>query len=183
MAEQTKYDKVMKWGKNNPFVIVIIILSSLAGVIVTFSGAYNTITGNNEVNVAGVNYNKDEVKTRIFATLKSYSNDVNNRKFDAYKYFTNKIERFYKMYDTSPKKINEYVNGAFYKEFQNPTMYFDEKTLSVAEKGNGEYEAIVIMYSTYYKVSERKQYNDFRTKTVLGFDNDFRIKYFRQFYD
>jgi hypothetical protein len=126
---------------------------------------------------------KDERNDKILATLQAYSTDVNQGTFDAYKYFTPKVERFYQMFDTSPKKINDYVNGLFYKQFQNATMNFDNNTLSVTEKENGEYEALIIMYSTYFNVKEKRQYTNHRTRTELRFDSNFHIKYFRQFFD
>lgn len=143
----------------------------------TFLLAYfGGLFGNNELS-------NEERNAKIFATLVEYSTDVNEKKFDAYKYFTPKIERFYQMFDTSPKKINDYVNGLFYKQFKNSTMRFDESTLSVRGIDNGEFEATVIMYATYFNVKEKKQYTDYRTKTELRFDSNFRIKYFRQLFD
>ena len=126
---------------------------------------------------------KEARNEKIIATLEAYSNGINKKTFDAYKYFTPKIERFYQMFNTSPKKINDHVNGLFYKQFQNPKMRFDGTTLSVKEIDNGEFEASVIMYSTYYKVQEKKQYTDYRTRMELRFDNNFHIKYLRQFFD
>lgn len=182
--EDTKYDKVIRWGKNNTVIVALSILILVVGAIGTLYGVYSTFSkGGKEISSAGINYNKDEVKGKICTTLKAYSEGVNKKKFDAYKYFTPKIERFYTMIETSPKKINDYVNGDYNKEFQNSTMYFDESTLSVEEMVNGEFKALVIMYSTYYNAKKKKQYTNFRTKTELRFDNDFRIKYFRQFFD
>lgn len=154
-------------------VITGVMVTLVSGVIIA---NYSGFFGNEEPS-------KEERNKKIFATLVAYSKDVNEKNFDAYKYFTPKVERFYQMFDTSPKKINDYVNGLFYKQFQNSTMRFDESTLSVRGIDNGEYEASVIMYSTYYKAKEKKQYTDYRSKTELRFDSNFRIKYFRQLYD
>jgi hypothetical protein len=87
------------------------------------------------------------------------------------------------MTDTSPKKINDYVNGEFYADYQNASSRFDESTLIVNEIDNQEYSVNIIMYSTYYQAKAKKQYNNLRTKTEVRFDTDFHIKYFRQLYD
>lgn len=125
---------------------------------------------------------KEERNKKIFKTLEAYSADLNKKAFDAYKYFTPKVERFFQMFDTSPKKINDYVNGSFYDQFQNASTRFEEGTLIVNEIDEG-FQVIVIAYSTYYDAAKKKQFTNFRTKTELKFDNDFRIKYFRQFFD
>lgn len=106
----------------------------------------------------------------------------NKQKFDAYKYFTPNVERFFMMKSTSPKKINKYVNGSYHQEFQNSSTHFDEATLSYSEN-DGEFKATIISYSTYFKVKEMKQYNDFRTRVELKFDKDYRINFLREFYD
>ncbi len=152
--------------------IVIGVLVALISTIII--AKTNAIFGSEETS-------KEEQKKKIFTTLIAYSDGINKKKFDAYKYFTPKIERFYQMFNASPKKVNDYVNGLFYQQFQNPTMWFDENTLTVKEINNGEFEASVIMYSTYYKLKEKKQYNDYRTRMELRLDNNFHIKYFRQF--
>jgi hypothetical protein len=126
---------------------------------------------------------KEERNKKVFSTLYNYSEDLNNNTFDAYKYFTPRVERFFQMLDTSPKKINDYVNGLFRKQFKNARSHFDENTLCVKEIDGNEYEAEVIMYSTYYNVHKKKQYANYRTKLLVRFDNNFRIKYFRQYFD
>jgi len=154
-----------------------IITTVITGVLTTILVAW--LTGH----IGTKELSKEEIAKKISLTLDEYSAGVNTHSFDAYKYFSPRVERFYQMFDTSPKKINDYVNGMFYKQFKNAIMYFDSSTLSVEKTETGEYKALVIMYSDYFDVQKKKQFFNYRTRTELRFDDDFRIKYFRQFYD
>lgn len=156
-------------NSRNAFIILILIILLLG---LYFSNILEFSSG-------GIS--KEDRNKRIYATLKNYSDDLNSRHFDAYKYFSPKVDRFFIMHETRPKEINEYVNGLYYKQFQNPTGSFDEKTLTVKELGNNEYEATIIQYGTFYKTAEKKQYTNLRTRTELKFDENFRIKYLRSF--
>ncbi|HLG39012.1 MAG TPA: hypothetical protein VI461_05050, partial [Chitinophagaceae bacterium] len=100
----------------------------------------------------------EEVKTGVLQTLKSYSEDLNRNSFDAHRHFSHNVERFYQMLKTTPGKINETVNGLFYEQFRNPSMTFDESTLTVISSNDLEHYISIIMYSDYFKVEEKKQY-------------------------
>lgn len=156
----------------------------VAGAYSTLVGAFNTLPKSiKEVHASGTNYNKEDRNKRIVATLEAYTNDLNNNKFDAYKYFSSEVELFFTMTNTRPKEINKYVNGLFREQFKDAISRFDKTTMMVKEIDNSELDVTIIMYSTYYNVKKKKQYIDFRTRTELKFDADFRIKYFRQFFD
>lgn len=133
---------------------------------------------------AGISsYLRDAKDKKIIAVLNTYAEGLNKNEFDAYKYFSPRVSRFYKMLNTNPQKINEYVHGLYLKQYKNNTMYFDESTMSAEKTESGEYKVSVIMYSTGFDVIKQKQFDDLRTRIELTFDNNFRIKFFRQFYD
>lgn len=154
-----------------------IISTVITGVLTTLLVAW--LTGH----LGEKELSKSEVKSKIALTLEEYSNGVNSNTFDAYKYFSPRVDRFFQMFDTSPQKINDYVNGLFYKQFKNAVMRFDNSTLSIEKMETGEYKAMVIMYSDYFDTKKKKQFSNYRTRVELRFDDNIRIKYFRQFYD
>lgn len=126
---------------------------------------------------------RDAKDKKIITVLNEFATELNGSKFDAYKYFSPRVERFYTMIKTNPKAINNYVNGLYREQYKNSSAYFDESTLSTEIKENGDYEASIIMYGTYFEVAKGVQVDDQRTRIKLILDKNFKIKFFRQFFD
>jgi hypothetical protein len=151
------------------------LLGLVGTVVVAVSIPYVTA----EINV----FFRDAKDKKIIEVLNQYADGLNTNTFDAYKYFSPRVERFYQMLNTDPKEINSYVNGLYKKQYKKATMYFDESTMVSEKIANEEYKVSVIMYSTCFDVMKQKQFDDFRTRIELVFDKNFRMKFFRQFYD
>ena len=125
---------------------------------------------------------KKSVAELIYNTIEKYNNDVDNHTFSASRYFAPNVERFFNMLNTTPDKITDYVNGEYYKEFKGAKSSLDKQSLSVISTGNDEYTADIMMYSTWYKVKEQKQYTNFKTRMEFKFDEKCQIKSVQQFY-
>jgi hypothetical protein len=173
---EVKLEQPSKSANNkNPNWYKKIIITSIATIIISVGTYYGK---------SSVRYFFREAKDKkIIHVLTEYADGLNENKFDAYSYFPSKVDRFFQMCNTTPKEINTYVNGLYKKQFINVTMYFDESTLTVKQLANGDYNASVMMYSTYFETETQKQHTDFKTRIELKFDTDFKIKYFRQFYN
>lgn len=128
-------------------------------------------------------YFRDAKDKKIIHVLAEYAEQLNKNKFDAYRYFAPKVERFYQMKQTTPKEINAYVNGLYQKQYKNTNMYFDDSTMACEKLASGDYKVSVIMYATYYETAKQKQFEDYRSRIELLLDNDFKIKFFRQYID
>lgn len=171
--EQTKKKVVKK--KHEPSWYIKWALGIVGIIIATVSTPY--------VSARVGTFFRDAKDKKIIEVLANYAEGLNKNKFDAYKYFAPKVERFYQMKNATPKQINAYVNGLYQKQYQNTNMYFDESTLSSEKLTNGEYKVEVIMYASYFETAKQKKFEDFRTRIELILDNNFKIKFLRQYYD
>jgi hypothetical protein len=177
-----KEEKDSLW-KFSGKIISAVLVTVISTIVLGMCKGWFEYKSDNEQIVESTFLAGQERDKKIIAALELYTTDLNQKKFDAYKYFAPKIERFFHMFDTSPKKINDYVNGMFYKQFQNASTRFDPNTLIVTTIDNVEYDISVIMYSTYFNAKEKKAYSDLRTRTEIKLDKNFRIKYLKQFFD
>ncbi len=99
------------------------------------------------------------VRSKVCAKLECYSNGINNRKFDAHEIFAASVERFILMKNTTPQKINDYVNRRYYEDFQNPKIAFELGSLTIKEFGEeGALVEVVEHDSFYKKATERNEH-------------------------
>jgi hypothetical protein len=147
-----------------------VVISVVSGIVL----AKVNCKGNHELSTV-------EVRERVIGKLEEYSKGLNSKTFDAYKYFAPQVDLFYRMKETNPSEINKYVNGLFYKQFLEAQMSFDVNTIAMERMDEHEYIVQAIMYSTYYDVAKKRRFYNQRSRTEVRFNNEFRIKYFRQF--
>jgi len=110
--------------------------------------------------------------------LKSYK-ALENSSFDATDYFSENVDLYITMKNTSPAKINSYINNSFYKEFQNPSYIIEENGYSEEKIENGEYKITFIEKLNCFRKSKQKN-QILRTKIEVIFNTNNKIRYWKQ---
>ncbi|MEI8204146.1 MAG: WG repeat-containing protein [Bacteroidota bacterium] len=110
--------------------------------------------------------------------LKSYK-ALENSSFEATDYFSKNVDLYVTMKNTTPNKINSYINNSFYKEFQKPTYVIEEDGYSEKKNDNGELIITFIEKLNCYRKSKQRN-QILRTKTEVIFNINNKIRYWKQ---
>ncbi len=113
--------------------------------------------------------------------LKQYYRDYNSdeRRFDASKYFAEKVDRFINLKNTTPAQITDVIENEFYDEFQESATSIDFKTLVISKLPKGYYQADFEETMSCFRKS-KEQHQFIRTKVKVIFDRDLKIRYNHQ---
>jgi uncharacterized membrane protein len=113
--------------------------------------------------------------------LKQYYRDYNSdeRRFDASKYFAQKVDRFINLKNTTPAQITDVIENEFYDEFQESATSIDFKTLVISKLPKGYYQADFEETMSCFRKS-KEQHQFIRTKVKVIFDRDLKIRYNHQ---
>jgi hypothetical protein len=113
--------------------------------------------------------------------LKQYYRDYNSdeRRFDASKYFAQKVDRFINLKNTTPAEITDVIENEFYDEFQESATSIDLKTLVISKLPKGYYQADFEETMSCFRKS-KEQHQFIRTKVKVIFDKELKIRYNHQ---
>lgn len=113
--------------------------------------------------------------------LKQYYRDYNSeeRRFDASKYFAQKVDRFINLKNTTPAEITDVIENEFYDEFQESVTSIDLETLVISKLPKGYYQADFEETMSCFRKS-KEQHQFIRTKVKVIFDKDLKIRYNHQ---
>ncbi|MEI7597534.1 MAG: hypothetical protein WCK02_17430 [Bacteroidota bacterium] len=121
---------------------------------------------------------KEETKPNLKSIIEQVYSSMQNSTFDANQYFVDNIDRFISMKNTSPAKINTYINNSFYKEFQNPSYIIEENGYSEEKIETGEYKITFIEKLNCFRISKQKN-QILRTKIEVIFNTNNKIRYWK----
>jgi uncharacterized membrane protein len=113
--------------------------------------------------------------------LKQYYRDYNSdeRRFDASKYFAQKVDRFINLKNTTPAEITDVIENEFYDEFQESAISIEPNTLVISKLPKGYYQADFEETMSCFRKS-KEQHQFIRTKVKVIFDKDLKIRYNHQ---
>jgi hypothetical protein len=162
---------MMEFKKTSREIIIGVTIALISAVLIAKGGS-----------IFGGSSTPDDktIKKECIKTLHLYCDGLNNDNFEAYTYFSEHVDRFITMKNTTPEDINTYIHGLFKKQYTNYKARIDDHTFQIIAKADNYYEATVIMYGDYYFIPKQEYTKNIRAKTELRFDKNFRIKYFRQ---
>jgi uncharacterized membrane protein len=122
-----------------------------------------------------------EKEAAIRDILKQYYRDYNSeeRRFDASRYFAQKVDRFINLRNTNPAAITEVIENEFYDEFQESVLSIEPKTLVISKLPGGHYQVDFEETMSCFRKS-KEQHQFIRTKVKVIFDKDLKIRYNHQ---
>lgn len=117
--------------------------------------------------------NKDMLSDKI----KKYYLDIQNQEFEANNYFSEIVNQYINITNTTPDEIN----GLFLnkQDFLNEKVYFDDFTFIFQKEGEGIYYfSYSITYSCFRPRKNKMQSCD--VDVEVGFDENFKIKSYQE---
>ncbi|MEI6851409.1 MAG: hypothetical protein WCL06_01145 [Bacteroidota bacterium] len=130
------------------------------------------------------NFNKigniSEISESIYELLiKTSYKAMENNTFDAADYFSSRVDVYNSMKNTTPQKINNYVNNSLYDEYSSLQYAIPSETYSEEKLNNGSTKIVFNEDFTGYRKSEEK-YHDIVTKTEVIFNKENKISSWKQ---
>lgn len=122
-------------------------------------------------------HNKDKIRVEVNGVLDKYSEGLNTHHFNAYDLFSNPVEQFINMKNTSPAEINDYIDRCYYRQFQKPTVTFDKQSLVINYTDQNGMQADVIENEEYVRATTGKL-ETHQIKTRIHLTKDYKIKVF-----
>ncbi len=104
---------------------------------------------------------------------------LETKTFDASNYFSAHIDVYISMKNTTPQKINSYINSSFYKEYQELHYTIASEEFSEEKLNNGEMKITYNEEISCYRKSKQK-YQEIITRTEVLFNSENKIHSWKQ---
>lgn len=123
-------------------------------------------------------YKNEELISDSRVFLNEYYQSLINKNFDAYKYFSPKVEKFFLLENVGPKEVNYNIQNIYYKEFLNPSLTTYEQSWTVLDKYEDSCILTFIASESWYSNSKKEAIN-IKSRYILKLDKRFKIYYLR----
>ena len=80
--------------------------------------------------------------------VETYYRDLNSGSFEADRYFSGQVQRYFLMKDTTPEALNKYVRTWFPRQFRNYSSYMQYDSLRTLSPTR----AVYIEHVSYYQI-------------------------------
>ena len=168
-------------------IITIVLILCVTGVFSShkktndnLTSTTNSTTTTNNTDSNSKTSADNDYQTKVLATINSYYSDLNNKTFEATKYFADKVDRFITMLNTTPADINNNINTSFYKEFRESKSNMLDSAYTITKEENDNYSIDYIEYGECFRTSlQQFRKAEVRVKVILN--ADFKIKSFYEY--
>ncbi len=106
----------------------------------------------------------------------SYYESLSNQNYDANNYFASSVDLFFSMNNTTPVKINNYINESFCKEYLQVKYFIEPKGYIEKKMDKGETKINFIEQMTCFRNSKQK-HQLLRTETEVIFNSENKIRF------
>ena len=144
-------------------------------------GSWQSFKGNQKFSF---NFNKigniSEISESFYELLiKTSYKAMENNTFDAADYFSSRVDVYNSMKNTTPQKINNYVNNSLYDEYSSLQYAIPSESYSDEKLNNGNTKIVFNEDFTGYRKSE-ENYHNIVTKTEVIFNKENKIISWKQ---